>query len=234
MTAWLDLARGAVLADRRPLRLAHRGDARRALENTIPALLAALDVEGCDGVELAVRRAADGEPVLLHDETLDRVQGHHGRVDELTVGDLDALGVPSLASALNDLPHAAFLDVELKVDGGRRVVEVLAGGRGPALQNAVVSSFEPEAIERVRAPAPSWPCWLNADDASEATVGLAGELGCSGISVAWRALDARVVGRAHDAGLAVAAWTVRRRPTFDRLARDGVGAICVEGRALDG
>jgi glycerophosphoryl diester phosphodiesterase len=36
------------------------------------------------------------------------------------------------------------------------------------------------------------------------------------------------------AGLEVAAWTVRRRPTYERLARLGVVAICVEGAALDG
>jgi hypothetical protein len=35
------------------------------------------------------------------------------------------------------------------------------------------------------------------------------------------------------AGLDLAAWTVRRRPTFERLAKLGVVAICVEGAALD-
>ena len=57
--------------------------------------------------------------------------------------------------------------------------------------------------------------------------------GCRGVSVEWRALSASI-GLATAAGLEVAAWTVRRRPTFDRLARLGVAAICVEGPALDG
>ena len=47
------------------------------------------------------------------------------------------------------------------------------------------------------------------------------------------AIDRRGVDAARAAGLDVAAWTVRRRPTFDRLARLGVVAVCVEGRALD-
>lgn len=216
------------------LRLAHRGDARRAPENTIAALLAALAVPGCDGVELDVRLSADGEPVLLHDHTLRRVQGRPERVDDLTADELEALGVPSLASALEVLPHRAFVDVELKVAGGRRTVEVLAGGRGPELRNAVVSSFDADAIAQVRALAPAWPCWLNVDDAAAATVARAVELGCSGISVEWRALDASAFERAAGAGLAVAAWTVRRRPTYDRLARLGAAAVCVEGAALDG
>jgi glycerophosphoryl diester phosphodiesterase len=42
------------------------------------------------------------------------------------------------------------------------------------------------------------------------------------------------VAEARAAGLDIVAWTVRRRPTFDRLARLGVKAICVEAAALDG
>ncbi len=234
MTILPQPAPAAASADGRSLRLAHRGDARRARENTIEALVAALEVDGCDGVEFDVRLAADGEPVLLHDDTLLRIQARPERVDELTAAELEPLGVPTLAATLDAIPHGAFLDVELKVDGGRRVVEVLAGGRGPALQNAVVSSFEPEALARVRALAPSWPCWLNADDASPATIDRALELGCLGVSVAWRALNEQSIARARDAGLTVAAWTVRRRATVARLTREGVVAICVEGVALDG
>ena len=39
---------------------------------------------------------------------------------------------------------------------------------------------------------------------------------------------------ARAAGLDVAAYTVRDRATFDRLANLGVAAVCVEAAALDG
>ena len=65
------------------LRLAHRGDWRHAPENTIPALLAALKVPACGGLEFDVRLSADGVPVLLHDETLARVQGRPEPVSEV-------------------------------------------------------------------------------------------------------------------------------------------------------
>ena len=42
------------------------------------------------------------------------------------------------------------------------------------------------------------------------------------------------IAQARAAGLEVAAWTVRRRSTFDRLSRLGVIAVCVEAAALDG
>lgn len=216
------------------LRLAHRGDWRRAPENTIAAFLAALEVPGCDGLEFDVRAAAGGEPVVIHDETLTRVQGVRRRVAVLSPDELERHGVPTLEAVLGAIPRRAFLDVELKGDPGRRAVDVLTAGRGPALERAVVSSFEPETVARVGRLAPSWPRWLNAMDLSPATIALAGRIGATGISAEWRSIDERAMRRARDAGLEVAGWTVRRRPTVRRLERLGVVAVCVEASALDG
>jgi len=221
-------------ADRRTLRLAHRGDWRTAHENTLPAFLAALAVPGCDGLEFDVRAARSGVPVCYHDDTLTRVHGIDRRVADTTVDELEAVGVPTLADALAAIPRRAFLDVELKEDLGRGAFEVLVGGRGPGLERAVVSSFDPAALERIGGLAPTWPRWLNTRDAAPSAIGTAVELGCRGISVEWHALDAAAVARARAANLEVASWTVRRRPTFARLERLGVAAICVEAAALDG
>jgi glycerophosphoryl diester phosphodiesterase len=220
--------------ERRALRLAHRGDWRRAPENTIPAFLAALAVPGCDGLEFDVRAARDGVAVCYHDETLRRVHGVGRRLDELTADELETYGIPTLEGALTAIPRRAFLDVELKGDPGRGAFEALVAGRGAGLQRAVVSSFEPATLERIAGYAPGWPRWLNAIDASPARIATAVEIGCRGISVEWHALDADALRRAADAGLEVAAWTVRRRATFERLARLGVAAVCVEAAALDG
>jgi glycerophosphoryl diester phosphodiesterase len=145
----------APAAGGRTLRLAHRGDWRRAAENTIPAFLAALEVPGCDGLEFDVRAARDGVAVCNHDDTLLRVHGVDRRVDELTADELEALGVPTLEAALAAIPRRAFLDVELKGDPGRAAFEALVAGRGAALQRAVVSSFEPAALERIAGYAPA-------------------------------------------------------------------------------
>jgi glycerophosphoryl diester phosphodiesterase len=207
---------------------------RHSPENTIAAFLAALAVPACDGLEFDVRASADGVPVICHDETLQRVFGRPERVDSLTARALGEIGVPTLAGMLAAVGRGPFLDVELKVDVGPVVVEVLAAGRGPDLTRAVVSSFHPVALERVAHLAPRWGRWLNSPVLEEATVDGAVALGCRGIAAEWRAIDPRSVRLAHAAGLEVASWTVRRRPTFDRLARLGVIAVCVEGRALDG
>lgn len=218
----------------RSLRLAHRGDWRVGAENTLPAFLAALAIPGCDGLEFDVRAARGGVAVCYHDDTLLRVHRDERRIADLTADELEGFGVPTLETVLTTIPRRAFLDVELKGDPGRGAFEALVAGRGPGLERAVVSSFEPGTLERIGGLAPLWPRWLNADDASPATIAAAVELGCRGISVEWHALDRAALGRARAAGLAVAAWTVRRRPTYARLERLGVSAICVEAAALDG
>ncbi len=219
----------------RTLRLAHRGDWRVAPENTLAAFAAAMAVPGCDGVEFDVQLAADGVPVVLHDETLTRVQRRHARVDELTAAECQTHAIPTLAATLAALPSGAWLDVELKGEThGDATADVLRAARGERPADAVISSFDPPALVAMTDRLPGWTRWLNAEDLSPATLSLAVGLGCAGISVLWPSITPARFGAATDAGLAVAAWTVRRRATFDRLARLGVVACCVEAMALDG
>lgn len=195
---------------------------------------AALAIPGCDGLEFDVRRSSDGVPVLLHDETLERVQGRPERVDELTAEALEAVGIPSLADVLAAAGRRAFLDVELKGAHDRAVVEILAAGRGADLRDAVVSSFETGTLERIAGLAPVWPRWLNAESLDASVIAAAIDLGCRGVSVWWEAIDEDGMAAARASGIEVAAWTVRRRASFDRLSRMGVVAVCVEAAALDG
>jgi glycerophosphoryl diester phosphodiesterase len=217
----------------RALHLAHRGDWRRGPENSLAAMRAALANRACDGLEFDVRGSLDGVPVLLHDETLARLQGRPERPAELTAEALIALDVPTLEAVLELAGREPFLDVELKGNPVPGVVAVLEAGRGPALERAIVSSFEPGTLAWLGGLRPAWPRWLNAMDLLPETLAEATRLGCRGLSVDWRAIDRIGMRRAGAAGLEVAAWTVRRRSTAARLERLGVVALCVEASALD-
>jgi glycerophosphoryl diester phosphodiesterase len=219
----------------RTLRLAHRGDWRRAPENTIPALLAALEIPACDGLEFDVRASADGVPVLSHDETLERVHGRPDRVVDLSAAELAAYGIPTLAEVLAAVPERAFLDVELKDDPGvAAVVAVLEAGRGKDLRNAAVSSFASATLAEIGRLRPGWHRWLNVVELSVGAVATAATLGCRAIAAEWHSIDLPAVARARRSGLDVVAWTVTRPATLERLGRLGVTAVCVEGAALDG
>jgi glycerophosphoryl diester phosphodiesterase len=90
----------------------HRGYSLRYPENTLPALEAA-KVRGATTVEIDVVLTAEGEPVVLHDLTLDRTTDGHG--------------------------YAADLDLERirRLDAGARFEPRFAGTRVPTLAEAL-------------------------------------------------------------------------------------------------
>jgi glycerophosphoryl diester phosphodiesterase len=221
------------VTEARPLRLAHRGDHRRAPENTIAAFDAAIANPACDGIEFDVRLSSDGVPVVYHDPDLLRIHGRPERVDELTAAALQEIGVPSLQEVLAAAGRRAFLDVELKADLGSAVVEVMVAGRGPDLDRSAVSSFEPEALEAIARLAPRWPRWLVANQLDSVVAAVAKDLRCTAVAIHWQSIDPGAVRVAKAADLEVVAWPVRQRPTYDRLARIGVSAVCVTGAAVD-
>jgi glycerophosphoryl diester phosphodiesterase len=75
--------------DRRPV-IAHRGGGARAPENTLEAMRLAI-ADGADGLEFDVSLSADGEVVVIHDQTVDRTTDGTGAVERMTLAELISL-----------------------------------------------------------------------------------------------------------------------------------------------
>lgn len=93
---------------------AHRGASGYAPENTLEAFALAAKMNA-DGVELDVQLTKDGEIVVIHDETVDRVSGKKGWVKDFTLAELKELNV--------NLPHPEY--AEAKIPTLREVYELL-------------------------------------------------------------------------------------------------------------
>lgn len=74
----------------RPLIFAHRGASGYAPENTLEAFELAAH-QGADGIELDVHMTCDGELVVAHDETIDRVANGDGLIREMSLSALKRL-----------------------------------------------------------------------------------------------------------------------------------------------
>ena len=104
--------------------LAHRGlHGGSIAENSIPAFAAAAD-RGI-GIELDVRLSSDGEVVIFHDDTLERMTGMSGGVSNYTAKELAKLsladtgyGIPTLREVLALVNGRVPLLVELKENVG--------------------------------------------------------------------------------------------------------------------
>lgn len=141
---------------------AHRGlhdPAAGIPENTLPAFEAACAADY--GIELDVQLSRDGEPVVFHDDTLDRLCGDARRVCDCDLAALRAValpggvGIPTLREALECVNGRVPLLIELKT-GPRnerlcaRLTEALGGYSGEYM----VQSFNPLIVGWFRRNAP--------------------------------------------------------------------------------
>lgn len=72
--------------------VAHRGVWQDAPENSLLSIQRAIDA-GYDVVEIDVRRTLDGEFVLLHDDTLERMAGISSEPEQLTLQELTSISL---------------------------------------------------------------------------------------------------------------------------------------------
>ena len=108
-----------------PAIFAHRGASAQAPENTLAAFELAV-AQQADAIELDAKLTADGQVVVIHDPTVDRTTGSHGRVKDLTLAQLQSLEagsffsekyrgerIPTLEEVFETLGKRIFINVEL-------------------------------------------------------------------------------------------------------------------------
>nr|WP_276608386.1 glycerophosphodiester phosphodiesterase family protein [Arthrobacter crystallopoietes] len=90
-------------------------------ENSLPAIMEAI-VDGADVVEIDVRLTADGVPVLMPDDTVDRTTNGTGRVADLSLSEIkklrlvEGLGGNDAAITIHPIPtlQEAMLAVSIR------------------------------------------------------------------------------------------------------------------------
>jgi glycerophosphoryl diester phosphodiesterase len=221
-----------------------------APENTLAAMAEGV-ARGYRMVEFDAKLSADGVPVLMHDETLDRTTDGTGPVAARTLRELSVLDaggwydprfagepVPTLEAVARWLiEQGVAADIEIKPCPGRsaetgRVVAQAAQALWEGAACApLLSSFSQEALEAARSVAPSLSrAWLLRELRPDWHA-VASRLGCIAIGVEHSALDAQTVRDMRGAGFGVFAYTVAHAATAARLRDWGVDAIVTD--ALD-
>jgi len=158
--------------------IAHRGlhDTRRGvIENTASAFAAAIDSDYA--IECDLQLSRDGEAVVFHDETLDRLMISEGLLVNHSVPELKTLAfkassdrIQTLGELLGQVQGRTPLVIEIKSqwDGNerlvRRTIEVVRGYHG----TFALMSFDPKVVELVRTLAPEFSRGIVADKANHA------------------------------------------------------------------
>lgn len=228
---------------------AHRGASRYAPENTLEAFRLAME-QGAEGIELDVHLSADGELVVIHDETLERTTNGTGLVKEHTLAQLQALRadnhmegfeaarIPTLRQVLELVrPGDMQVNIELKTgilwyEGIEEKTLELVKELG--MQDRVVySSFNHYSIEEVRRLDPTAETAYLFSDVIFEVEKYAARRGVKGLHPAlWHVKMADFLADYLQSGLAVRVWTVNRPEDMRLLMERGVDAVITNDPAL--
>ncbi|MGW2646383.1 glycerophosphodiester phosphodiesterase [Streptomyces sp. NPDC001393] len=207
--------------------VAHRGDPYRLRENTIDSLRSALD-RGADAVEIDVRLTRDGVPVLLHDDTLQRlweVGRPLGALSAEEVRGLTAGGVPTLAQTLAATGDSrVMVDLCGRVD--RRMVDrVMDVVRQSGARERVYYCAGAEAMLAVRAADPAAEIALTWTSLAPPRPALLDAVRPRWLNYRFSLVSRELAARVHHDGYLLSVWTPDTRRSMGRLLALGADSI---------
>ncbi|MBN2369852.1 MAG: hypothetical protein JXO72_05145 [Vicinamibacteria bacterium] len=229
--------------------IAHRGFSGAAPENTLAAIREAI-AAGADRVEFDVHLTADGEPVVIHDSKLDRTTDGKGPVAAHTLAEVRTLDagawfaaryrgerVPTLEEALVECRGRILVNVEIKSEAVRPGFLDLAGIEAKVVDairahnlasSAVVSSFQPIALKRVRRLAPEievQSLWNEEIENALSPAQVCGAVGARAFNCSEKQATPERIAAAHAAGLVVNIYTIDEPKAMRDLVRRGADGI---------
>ncbi len=209
----------------------HRGAKALAPENTLPSFFKALEC-GATGIEFDVRVTADGVPVVVHDDELDRVAGVSLRVSEASYRELSKVKVqgariPTLREVLAMAKGRLYVDIEVKVPGvEEEVVEALH--ELEMVDEAIVTSFLPAPLEKIKKLDPGIDVGILLEEWDEEYLEIARKLEAAAILPAHDILTREIVERAKAEGYSIITWTVNSLEEAEKLLKMGLDGIITD------
>jgi glycerophosphoryl diester phosphodiesterase len=208
--------------------IGHRGAPRAATENTLEAFRAAVAL-GADGIELDVRRTADGALVVHHDAHL---------ADGTAIVTVDRADLPPHVPGLDEALDAcagAWVNLEIKNDPrepdhdpddevAAATVDLLR--RRGEVRRWLISSFRLETVDAVRRLDPRLgTAWLVVRPPEDVVATLV-DRGHAALHPWYEFVDAPLLRAHHAAGLAVNVWTCDDPGQLRRLLALGIDGLC--------
>lgn len=221
--------------------IAHRGLSGLERENTAAAFVAAGN-RSYYGIETDVHRTADGEFLIIHDDTTGRVTaGENLTVEETAYAALRQLRLPDLDGRLREdlcLPSLAeyirickkyekVAILELKNPFRRedilKIVEIIR--KEAYLEQVVFISFSLENCLCLREMLPGQPIqWLVGREIDERVVETLAS-NRLGLDALYTQLNKELVARLHSLGIPVNCWTCNDKAHAEALVEMGVDYI---------
>ena len=213
-------------------RYGHRGACGHAPENTRTSFVKALEL-GVEGVEFDIQLSSDSEPMVIHDDTLNRTTNGRGKVSDFSYWELqqfDAGGgdrIPHLRDIFSLVDKRADLLIELKCDAVAVVDKVIREqvAAGWRYEQLWVLSFHHELLKHMRALNSDVRICASFEKYPTDLTRTKKETGATAIAPNHRLIDAALVSKANAQHLTICTWTVNDTRDIARAKSLGVDAI---------
>jgi myo-inositol-1(or 4)-monophosphatase len=189
---------------------------------------------GADMVEIDLRRTNDGEIVVVHDPTLDRLWGVNAAVADLTWPEIEQVGegdlrIPTFRQVLHEVPVPLMVDFTKRDVVEQALALVQEAG---ALGRCLFVTGNVEALRLLRSHSSNARIGLTWVKEEPPSPDLLHELGAEFWNPMFRLITPANVAAVHALGLKVSTWTVDKPRHMARVSAAGVDAI-VSNRIAD-
>ena len=215
-------------------KLGHRGACGHAPENTLLSMKKALAL-GVHGFEFDIQLSRDGEPMVIHDDTLERTTSGKGNVRDFTAEELQQLDagdgekIPTLRNVLDLVDKRCRLFIELKAEHSAfpvaETITYAVEHMGWSYEQFFVCSFDHRQIASVRAINPAIHTCALLVGIPVSLAAIAQEAGAWSINPNIHHMSAALVQDAHKRGLKVCVWTANSPAEIAKAKAYGVDGI---------
>jgi glycerophosphoryl diester phosphodiesterase len=229
------------------LKIGHRGAKGYEPENTCVSFQKALDMQ-VDGIELDVHLSADGEIIVIHDETIDRTTNGKGFVNALSLHELKAFRIngthdprhlaelaqqiPTLKEVFDLVNQDCFINIELKdfeaTDKVVSLIEKYVNKKGWKYHRFLVSSFDWNALQQVAFLNDKIPIGVLTETDLDLALAFAKFIQAKSIHPHFHLLTKENTAQMQGKGLQVFPWTINEVEDIQKIKTFNVNGIITD------
>lgn len=219
------------------LRVAHRGASGYEPENTLKSFKKALSL-GADMLELDVRVSKDGFIVVIHDKKVDRITNGQGKVNTLTLHELQQLDagsgqtISTLDEVLDLVQGKAKINIDLKEDKAvpltLQLIEKYVTKKLFSYDDFLISAFKPSILRSIKKQNKYVGVCFNFITLQPFFLILSKLMGMKYIKPQKRLITPEFVHIAHTLGFLVLAWTINSKEDVEKMRSCHVDGIITD------
>jgi glycerophosphoryl diester phosphodiesterase len=216
------------------LKIGHRGAKGHEAENTLIGFQKAIDLH-VDSIELDVHLSADGEIIVIHDETVDRTTNGKGAVNQFTLAELKQLKIdreqtiPTLAEVFDLIDQKCDVNIELKSFESAvavvTLIEKYVNEKKWSYNQFVISSFNWNALKQIAVLNPAIPIGVLTETDLELALAFAKFIHAKSIYPYFHLLTAANIKRLQKEGFQVFPWTVNESEDIKKIKNYTIDGI---------